>query len=334
MASGIYEVAEKAGVSISTVSRVLNGKDRVHPETRRRIRGVIEELDYQQSASARALATSKHETIGFVIPRVNDPFFSEIVRGVEAAASASGYGLLIASQPRSESRGYIQIFKRRFIDALIIAGIDVTEREVMDIAGRNIKVVLIQHELGENIPSFSADNYSGAVALAQHLLDHGRKRFAYIGGTNYTRDSSIRLQALRDTLGKAGLDIPENYIVHGDYLRDSGRIAMHKLLKLHPLPDAVLAANDQMAVDALQAVQEKNLRVPEDIALTGFDDIPLAGYLSPALTTVRQPTFEMGFQAARKVLEMITEAQCSQDTPDTQMVLPTELVIRQSCGCP
>lgn len=332
----IFDVAAQAGVSISTVSRVLNNRDRVHPETRERVLKAIRDLDYQANVLARGLANQQTNTLGLVIPQVNDAFFFQIVRGVEEATASTGYSLLIASQPRPASEHlYLDLFRRSHVDAMVLVAIDVYEREVQQIVKRGIPIVLVQLNIGKDIPSFLADNYGGARTLAEHLMEHGYRRLAYITGTNYTSDSQERLRALRDVLAEHDLELPEPYIVVGDYLRGSGYQAMLQLLDLPEPPEAVFAANDQMAIDAVMAIQARGLRVPQDIAVVGFDDIPMASYISPALTTVHQPVYELGWHAAQRALEMIRigEAPHTLATPRV-LLLPTSLVIRRSCGCP
>jgi LacI family transcriptional regulator len=334
MAATIFDVAKRAGVSIGTVSRVINNRDRVRPATRERVLKAIRELDYHANALARGLASQQTATLGLVIPQVNDPFFYQIVRGVEEAASAANYSLLIASQsrlPASEHR-YLHLFQRGHVDAMVLAAIEVHTHEVQEIMERGIPIVLVQLDTGHDVPTFLADNYSGGRAMAEHLvLEHHYQRVAYITGTDHTPDSRERLRALRDVLQENGLDLPAEYIVRGDYLRDSGYHAMQQLLDLPERPDAVFAANDQMAIDAMMAIRERDLCIPEDIAVVGFDDIPMASYVSPPLTTVHQPVYELGWHAARMALEIID---CSQDIiAPRKMLLPTSPVIRRSCGC-
>ncbi len=334
MPATIFEVAERAGVSIGTVSRVINNRDRVSPETRERVLNAIHELDYHANALARGLANRQTVTLGLVIPQVNDPFFYQVVRGVEEAAGAANYSLLIASQsrlPATEHR-YLHLFRRGHVDAMVLASIEIHIHEVQKIMRQGIPIVLVQLDIGENIPTFLADNYQGGRAIAEHLVvEHRYRRVAYITGTDYTPDSRERLRALRDVLQENGLDLPAEYIVRGDYLRDSGYRAMQQLLDLPDPPEAVFVANDQMAVDAMLAIRERGLRVPEDIAVGGFDDIPMASYVSPPLTTVHQPVYELGWHAAHKALEIINNNQAL--ISPHKMILPTSLVIRRSCGC-
>ncbi|MBI5960766.1 MAG: LacI family DNA-binding transcriptional regulator [Chloroflexi bacterium] len=334
MAATIFDVAKRAGVSIGTVSRVVNNRDRVHPDTRERVLKAIRELDYHANALARGLASQETATLGLVIPQVNDPFFFQVVRGVEEAASAANYALLIASQSRltaSEHR-YLHLFRRGHVDAMVLASIEVHVHEVQEIMRQGIPIVLVQLDIGKNIPTFLADNYSGGRGIAEHLvLEHHYRRVAFITGTNHTPDSRERLRALRDVLEENNLDLPAHYIVQGDYLRDSGYQAMQQLLNLSERPEAVFAANDQMAIDAMMAIRERGLRIPEDIAVVGFDDIPMASYVSPPLTTVHQPVYELGWHAAHMALEIINSDQAM--IAPRKMLLPTSPVIRRSCGC-
>lgn len=333
MATTIFDVAKRAGVSISTVSRVLNGRDRVHPQTRQRVQKAIHELDYQQAAPARTLATGRSYMLGLVIPQVNDPFFYEIVRGVEDATSAAGFSLLIASQPMHErAPRNLRPFRRRFIDGLVVVGIDVKVEEVQELMDRSVPLVLVQMTMGDEVPAFTVDNYGGARALVEHLISkHDLRRFAYIAGSDYTSDNAERLRAFRDTLAAHDLTLPADYVVQGDYLRGSGYEGMVRLLDLQERPDAVFAANDQMASDALLALREYGLHVPKDVVIVGFDDIPLASYLTPPLTTVHQPVYELGFEATKAVLEMVEK---ERPIDPTHTILPTRLVVRRSCGCP
>jgi DNA-binding LacI/PurR family transcriptional regulator len=332
MPATIFDVARLAGVSISTVSRVLNGHDRVHPQTRQSVQDAIRQLDYEQAAPARTLATRRSEMLGLVIPQVNDPFYYQIVRGVEDATSAAGFSLLIASQPRHEGiPRNLKPFRRRFVDGLVVVAIDVAVAEVQELLDRGVPLVLVQMTLGEQVSAFTVDNYCGARALVEHLLFvHGYRRFAYIAGSNHTPDNAERLCALRNTLDEHGLALPSEYIVQGDYLRGSGYAAMQRLLALDELPDVVFAANDQMASDAMLALRAHHLCVPEDIAVVGFDDVHFASYVMPPLTTVHQPSYELGFQAAQATLQA---AQHEKPVEPVQTVLPTRLVVRQSCGC-
>jgi DNA-binding LacI/PurR family transcriptional regulator len=336
MATTIFDVAKQAGVSIGTVSRVLNNRDRVHPETRERVLKAVHDLDYHANAIARGLANRQTNALGLVIPQVNDPYYFQILRGVEDAATASDFSLLIVSQPRpAPEHRYLSLFRRGNVDAMVLVAIDVVAHEVQKIADRGVPIVLVQQDVDRNIPTFLSDNYHGARALVEHLVkDHGYSRLAYITGTDYTGDSRERLRALRDVSSEQGLFLSPDCIVQGDYLSGSGFHAMNQLLDLPEPPEAVFAANDQMAIDAMMAVQQRGLHVPQDIAVVGFDDIPMASYITPALTTVHQPIYELGWHAAQKAFEMIRNGEPnSRLASPSKLYLPTSLIIRHSCGC-
>ncbi len=334
MSSTIFDVAKRANVSIGTVSRVINNRDRVRLETRERVLQAIRELDYHSNAFAQGLASQQTDTIGLVIPQVNDPFYFGIVRGIEDTVTAAGYSLLIASQPHQTSEyHYMRLFRRGHVDALILTAIDVYPDELQEMARRGLPVILVQQDAGKHVSAVQVDDYGGACALTEHLLGHGYRRIAYITGTDHTPDNKERMRGIRDTLAAHGLALPKELVFRGDYLRGSGGKAMQRILELPERPDAVFAGNDQMAADAIVAAQERGLRVPEDIAVVGFDDVPLASYISPPLTTVHQPIYEQGVFAARTALDMLKPGSEKQPPTPPRIILPTTLVIRRSCGC-
>lgn len=334
MSSTIFDVAKRANVSIGTVSRVLNNRDRVSVKTRERVLQAIRELDFHSNAFAQGLASQQTDTIGLVIPQVNDPFYFGIVRGIEDTVTPAGYSLLIASQPHHTSENhYMRLFRRGHVDALILTAIDVSPDEIREMKRSELPVILVQQDAGKLVSVVQIDNYSGAVAMTEHLLGHGYQRITYITGTDHTPDNKERIRGIRDTLAAHNLSLPDTMIFRGDYLRGSGTSAMQQILALPQRPDAVFAGNDQMAADAIVAAQECGLRVPEDIAVVGFDDIPLASYVSPALTTVHQPIYEQGVYAARTALDMLKSGDKKQPMTPPRIILPTTLVIRRSCGC-
>lgn len=322
----IAEVARRAGVSISTVSRVMNGLDRVHPETRQRVRGVIEALRYQPSAYARGLATQRTHTIGFVIPTISDPFYLGIVRGVEAAAAAEGYNLLVVSQlGRMDQTRVLELFTQKRVDGLVVVGVAVPPEVLVQLREQGFPVALLQQQREPS--TFAVDNYGGARLMTEHLLSLGHRQIAYIAGSNDTPDNAERFRGFREALECAGLSFNTARFVQGDFLEGSGAEAVATLQDRRLPCDAIFAANDQMAIDAILALREGGVRVPDDIAVVGFDDIPLARYVAPPLTTVRQPSFELGLKATRAVLAALRG-----DVLPEGVVLPAELVVRGSCG--
>ena len=320
----IAEVARRAGVSISTVSRVVNGLDRVHPETRERVSEVIQTLRYQPSAFARGLATRQTHTIGFVIPTISDPFYLNIVRGLEEGAAAEGYSLLVVSQiVRADERRVLELFTQKRVDGLVVVGAVMPQEVLAQLRAQGFPIVLLQQ--GEQA-TFAVDNYGGAALMTEHLLGLGYRKFAYIAGSDDTPDNAERFRGFRDTLVRAGVAFSPQF-ARGDFLQGSGSGAATELLNRKYPFEAIFAANDQMAIDAVLTLREHGLRVPEDVAVVGFDDIPLARYVVPPLTTVRQPAYELGFRGMQAVVSALR----GEPLPEG-VVLPVELVVRESCG--
>lgn len=323
----ITEVARRAGVSISTVSRVVNGLDRVHPGTRQRVLEIVETLNYQPSAFARGLAIQRTLTLGFVVPTISDPFYLSIVRGVEEAAASEQYSLLIVSQPSvASSQRILELFTQRRVDGMVVVGVTVATEAMKHLHTQGFPLVLLQGG-PKGVVNFAVDNYGGAVAVTEHLLGLEYKRVAYIAGSNGTPDNNDRFRGFRDTLRSAGLRFDTQLFAQGDYSLGSGARATEALLARKVPLDAIFAANDQMAIEAMLVLRRSGLRVPEDVAVVGFDDVPMASYAVPPLTTVRQPGYELGFGAAKAVLGALRG-----EALPTETILPVELVVRESCG--
>lgn len=322
----IAEVATYAGVSVSTVSRVLNGLDRVHPRTRERVLEVVRKLNYQPSAFARGLAFQRTHTLGLVIPTISDPFYLSIVRGVEEAAASEQHSLLVVSQPSAASaRRVCELFTQRRVDGMVVVGVTVPAEATQHLRHQGFPLALLQGGPG-SVVNFAVDNYGGAVAMTEHLVGLGYRRVAYIAGSDNTSDNGERFRGFRDTLDRAGLAFDPQLFAQGDYSLGSGARATEALLA-RTLPDAIFAANDRMALEAMLALRRSGRRVPEDVAVVGFDDIPMASYASSPLTTVRQPGYELGFRAAKAVLGTLRG-----EVLPTGVILPVELVVRESCG--
>lgn len=323
----IAEVATYAGVSVSTVSRVLNDLDRVHPETRTRVLATVEKLHYQPSAFARGLATQKTHTLGFVIPTISDPFYLSIVCGVEEAAASEQYSLLVVSQPSAASGQRVrELFTQRRVDGMVMVGVTVAAEATQHLSHQEFPLVLLQGGPG-SVVNFAVDNYEGAVAMTEHLVGLGYTRVAYIAGSDDTPDNSDRFRGFRDALDRAGIAFDPQLFAQGDYSLGSGAHAAEALLGRAVLPDAIFAANDHMALEAMLALRRRGYRVPEDVAVVGFDDIPMASYAASPLTTVRQPGYELGFRAAKAILGTLRG-----EVLPTGVILPVELVVRESCG--
>jgi LacI family transcriptional regulator len=327
----IYTVAQQAGVSTATVSRVLNNSPRVKGETRAKVLNAMEELGYQPSASARGLALSSTETIALIFPQVSGPFFSEVIQGAEAEAHQHHYHLLIYGVRDIQGNDQLLRFLSSKVDGMILATRWVNEAYVSSLQRRRMPFVLLGQEIdGIVADSIRPSNRNGACQVMTHLIQHhGYRRIAFVGSGQDQAHSRARYGGYCQALQATGLQEDASLIVQGEFDEASGYRAMTHLLDLAAPPQAVFFANDQMAIGALAAAREKQVRVPDDIAIAGFDDIEAAAYVQPPLTTVRQAIREQGELAVQLLLQRMEHPDARAET----LVLPTELVIRRSCGC-
>ncbi len=328
----IYTVAEKAGVSIATVSRVLNANGPVSEQTRAKVRHAMDALGYQPNASARGLAANTTSTIALVFPKLSGPFFSQLIRGAEIAASDSEYHLLIygASGEILGADNQTLGMLTTKVDGLILASSGVSHCYIRDLQRQNLPVVVLGED-PTDIPadSIQPDNVGGAEKMVTHLIEHGYRRIAMIKGPATRVHAIDRERGYQKALRSRGLPFYSELVISGAFDEDGGYTAMQHLLQQDHVPDAVFASSDQMAIGAIAAIHESGLRVPEDIALVGFDDIETARYMQPPLTTVRQDMLGQGQLAVRMLIARINGKASDVETE----ILPTTLVIRRSCGC-
>ncbi|MEO6276510.1 LacI family DNA-binding transcriptional regulator [Roseateles sp.] len=324
----IKDVARAAGVSVATVSRALNGAENVLPDTRQRIVDVARELRYSPSGAARSLITRRTDTIGALLPDLHGEFFSELIRGIDQAARARGLHLLLSSShdDADEAAAALRAMNGR-VDGLIVMSPHADDDFLSQNLPLSLPAVLLNS--GVRAPTqrvFAVDNFGGAREMTEHLVKSGRRRIAFLGGPAANFEARERERGYR-----AGL--PEGvrpWVLEGDFFEAGGQRAGAFLLGLHASarPDAVFAANDIMAIGLLGALQAGGVRIPEDIALAGFDDIPVARYVSPALTTMHVPIAALGSQA----LDALADALEKDSTDVSTTVMPVQLVVRRSCG--
>lgn len=327
----IYTVAQKAGVSISTVSRVLNDSPLVKAGTKAKVLQAVEALGYQPSASARSLALNSTETIALIFPRVSGPFFSEIIQGAEVEARQYQYHLLIYSVHTPQDNEQLLRFLSAKVDGMILAASCVSNAYVRGLQRQHIPFVLLgQEKEGIVADSIMPDNRRGAYEVMTHLIEHHQyQRIAFVGRSPDLAHGHARYEGYGQALQRADLPLDATLVMGGDFDESSGYRAMTLLLGLSNPPQAVFFANDQMALGALAAAREKNVRVPDDVAIVGFDDIQAATYVQPPLTTVRQEIRQQGVLAVQRLLQRIGDPDLEAKT----VVLPTQLVVRRSCGC-
>jgi LacI family transcriptional regulator len=329
-ATTLYEVARHAGVSIATVSRVARGVDQVAPETKQKVLDAIEALNYRASHFGRALVNRRHDTLGIVTPGLGGPYFADVVQSFsEETLNARMSLLLLGTHLLGEADEQVLGLADRG-DGLAIMGGTISPELLHRLKQLGLPLVLVAQERIHDIPAIRVDNITGTKALVRHLIDdHGFTRLAFLGWIQGNPDGIERWRAFVDAHRDAGLEPPAEPIP-APFSMNAGGEVIDRLLALDPLPDALVCGNDEMAVSVIGALKNRGIRVPEDIAVTGWDDIPVAELVSPPLTTVRQPTRELGRSAARMLLQRINgEA----DTPD-DLILPAVRVLRESCGCP
>ncbi|HVR96802.1 MAG TPA: LacI family DNA-binding transcriptional regulator [Thermoanaerobaculia bacterium] len=329
MGVNIRKVAQEAGVSVATVSRVFTGKGPVQDETRRRILEVAGQLGYVPHAAARSLSTNKTGAIGVLLPNLYGEFFSEVIRGIDLTARRGGYHVLVSSShsDRTEVEAVLRALRGR-VDGLVVMSPEADAWALQANLPPSLPVVLLNCRVeGSGFASINLDNYGGAAAMTRHLMALGHRRIVFLQGAPGNYDASERLRGYRDALREGG-GWTEELEIAGDFSEESGYRAGDAVLRLDPLPTAVFAANDSMAIGLLSALQEAGVRVPDHIAVTGFDDIPIARFLTPPLTTVRVGIAGMGERA----LERLLSAMDGGEEHERHEVLPTTLVVRGSCG--
>jgi LacI family transcriptional regulator len=335
MAVTIKDVAKAANVSVASVSRALNGSSSVTEETRKLVLETARALRYVPHSGARSLSTSRTNTIGVVLPDLYGEFFSELIRGIDLAARRRSLHLLVSSShgDAEEAGAALRAMSGR-VDGLIVMSPHVDAGFLAANLPDTLPIVLLNtHDAGHHCSSLSIDNYGGAAAMVRHLVEMGHRRIVMITGPSNNFESAERLRGFRETLERLVPDLDPNElsILHGDFTEESGYRAGHQLQSLKRLPDAVFAANDMMAIGCMFALNEAGLRVPRDVAVVGFDDIPTARFVTPPLTTVRIRISEMG---SRALETLAFQVENPEGTKLSNHVLQTELVVRRSCGSP
>jgi LacI family transcriptional regulator len=326
----IHDVADAAQVSIATVSRVLNGVGNVTEATRRKVTKAAARLSYIPHGGARSLSTRRTNCIGAVLPDLHDEFFSELIRGIDRVARLHTLHLLLSCSHSDvdELAAALRAMQGR-VDGLLVMSPHVDAEVLSQNIPPSMPTVLMntRHD-GDRYPSFMVDNYGGARAMVQHLVGRGHRRIALIAGPPANFDSCERLRGYVDALAELLPGISPQ-ILPGDFTEQSGHRAGQLLLSMASRPDAVFAANDMMAIGCAFALNEAGVTVPDDLALAGFDDIPIARCVSPPLTTVRVRIAELGELALERLLPAISGS--GQEKVCTQ-TLGTEVVVRSSCG--
>lgn len=323
-------MCRKARVSTATVSRVINGSPLVTGDTRDRVLKVIRSLGYRPSHAARTLARNRTDILGVVFPEIASGFFTEVLRGIDDVADEHGYHLMTCFSHglRDEKEFVGRMLRERRMDALILMNLSTPDAAIREMARHDAPVVLIDRPLRESkLCAIIMDNIAGAEAATRHLVEHGYDRIAILTGPEDSYDSQQRFEGFRRALERSNRTIFPDLVWKGAFTEESGQQVMRAWLDAgKELPDAILATNDVMALGAWNVLRERGVRVPDDVALVGFDDIESARHLG--LTSVSVPMRAMGRAAAEAAIQQISSRKTQ-----PQRMLPTALVVRRSCGC-
>ena len=331
-AATIKDVAREAGVSVASVSRALNGGRGVTAETGQRIVETAQRLRYVPHAAARTLITRRTHTVGALLPDLHGEFFSELIRGIDLAAQARGLHLLVSSShdDAKAAATALRAMQGR-VDGLLLMSPHADADFLRQNLPQSLPAVLINTRLsGTDYCALSVDNDGGARLMVEHLLSLGRRRIVFIQGPPGNRDATQRELGYRESLASHAPDSPV-IMLRGDFSEESGFRAGQQVLALRPQPDAVFAANDMMAIGCMAALREAGLRIPQEIAVGGFDDVPMARYVTPALTTIQVHISELGGQAMALLGELINNPD---DTRGGSRRVSAELVVRASSVSP
>lgn len=328
-AATIHDVAARAGVSVATVSRVLNRKEVVREETSRKVMVAAKSLHYVPNVAARSLSIRRSHTIGIVLPDVHGEFFSEVIRGIDLAARREGYHILVSGS-HSDPGEMLEVVDamRGRVDGLVIMAPDVTLAPLGELRARRLPLVLL-NSAEANGDAITIDNYGGARTMMRHLQGLGHSRIAFVRGPEHNADARERLRGYRHAMrGLAASSLRALEYV-GDFTEESGLAAGGEIARTASRPTAVFAANDSMAVGVLAAFAVGGIDVPEAVSVVGFDDIPIARYVAPALTTMRVDIAELGRRAFALLLDVITNPVAHMARRER---VATTLVVRASCA--
>lgn len=329
--ASLQEVARRANVSIATVSRVLNKSDKVVPETRAIVEKALRTLGYRPNRVARRLRMNngRAHLVGLIIPDIQNPFYAEIARGVEDAASAADYALLLCNSDErlDKERFYLDVLLSESVDGIVLPPFAENDAAVIELVKTGLPIVCVDRSLAKvQTDLVEVDNHRGAFDAVSHLLDRGHKHIGLIEGRADVSTSRERRRGYLDALTARGVAIRKEFMRAGDFKQESGRVLANELLGLRKPPTALFVCNSLMTVGALAAIHQCRRRVPEDVAIVGFDDLPWAEALDPPPTLVRQPAYEVGKQAMELLLKRIVEP----TRPTVTVRLLPELIVRRS----
>jgi len=334
MRTNIKEIAERTGVSIATVSRVMNNKGPVRDDTRRRILQMAKELNYKPNPFARGLSRKQTDTIGVILPELNDEFFMEIIHGIDEEAHRNNRYLMVSSShsERNDMETIIEFMSSGRVDGVILMA-PTMQQDIYEIISKSKRPVVLLNSAREanGVVSFGVDNFRGAFLVTAHLAGHNYKRIGMITGPELNIEANERFQGFKNALIEHDVEYNSDYVISGDFSSRTGYYGFLRLMNQSKKPEAIFMANDMMALGAYEAARSANICIPEDVAIAGFDDIFSGRVVTPRLTTIHTPVNELGSQAMKYLLKMINRE--VDPGASYQAVLSPALVIGGSCGC-
>lgn len=324
----ISDVAKAAGVSVATVSRVINGIANVSPETTAKVTKAIQELDYRPNLLGRNFRRTKSERILVLLPNISNPFYSEIVKGIEDVANRNGYNIMLCNTDSDIKREkkYIKMLKTRLADGAILMASEISCEELTELAKEVSMVQCCEYKEGIPVSHVSIDNEKAAYKATKHLISLGHRKIAFIGANNQFLSSNLREKGYLRALSDEGIEPNPDYLCYGDYSYKSGLRNMKKLLNLQERPTAVFCVSDVMAIGAIRLAMEENLKIPEDLAVCGFDNIHFSWMFTPSVTTIAQPMYDLGCTAMDALIRIIE----GKSSEVIHYFLEYELILRES----
>ncbi|WP_067727506.1 catabolite control protein A [Oceanobacillus damuensis] len=325
----IYDVAREANVSMATVSRVVNGNPNVKPTTRKKVLATIERLGYRPNAVARGLASKKTTTVGAIIPDISNIFFSELARGIEDIATMYKYNIILSSSDQNKDKELqlINTMLEKQVDGILFMGGNISEDHIHQFKTSSVPVVLAStYDPTDTIPSVNIDYELAAYEATKHLIDNGHKQPALIASKTESSVNALKYNGYMRALKESGIEINEDLLIKGEYAYQTGLSAVEKLLELDEKPTAVFVTYDEIALGVIHGAQDRGYSIPEDLEVFGFDNIRLATMVRPRLTTIVQPTYDIGAVAMR----LLTKYMNKEQVEEKNVVLPHRIEFRDS----
>ncbi len=333
----IKDIARVANVSHTTVSRALNNKSRIRNETKEKILSIARELNYRPNFIARSLVMKRTKTLGLVITTIANPFYTELAQGIETTVRGLGYNIILCSTHNDISieKQYIEMLRSKGVDGIIFTSAHMGDPNIGELAEEGFPIILVNRRtyhpiVKEKVDYVGVDNLLGGFLAVEHLIKLSHKRIGVIGGSSESSVGFERLEGGRKALATYGLEEKGDYFLEGDFLRESGYQGGKRFLKMAEPPTAIFATNDYMALGAYQAISEEGVRIPEEMALVGFNDIEFSAMKGIELTTIGQKKYEMGAIAVKTLVEKIEGSETKPLTKE--IILKPELIIRKTCG--